>query len=76
MGRKRKRTPQQIAASRKKAAGKSSGEERFDLDAELRRAYAQTRANKARVDGGHTFAAGARTGRQAAPSKTDGKNYW
>ncbi|GGG64552.1 hypothetical protein GCM10011374_30250 [Kocuria dechangensis] len=76
MGTKRKRTPQQIAASRKKAAGMSSGggtgEERFDFAAMEREYW----ANKGRVTADTTYRSGARTGRQVAPSKTDGKNYW
>ncbi|WP_188538681.1 hypothetical protein [Kocuria dechangensis] len=54
------------------SSGGGTGEERFDFAAMEREYW----ANKGRVTADTTYRSGARTGRQVAPSKTDGKNYW
>lgn len=74
MGTKRKMPPQKIAAARKKAAApKDSSEEAIDMAAELRKARRDMARSTGAINAGISYAAGRRSGRQAAPSKSDGQ---
>lgn len=76
VGTKRKASPKRLDAARKKATtGMKAPEEHLDLAALERQARRDMARSTGAINAGTSFRAGARTGRQAAPSKTDGKNY-
>lgn len=61
---------------KKAVSGQSQGsEEWIDMGYELRKAYAQSKQNRARIEADETFASGARRGRGQAPGRTDGRRY-
>lgn len=76
VGTKRKASPKRLEAARKKATtGKKAPEEPLNLAALERAARRAMARSTAAINAGDTYRAGARGGRQAAPSKTDGQNY-
>lgn len=76
MAKKRAGGGAQGGRQKKVGSGQSQGsEEPIDMGYELRKAYAQTKQNRARIEADETFASGARRARGQAPGRTDGRRY-